>query len=786
MKSRLRLTHLVPIATLLAVGLMIQQPDQRLLAADPPAVPRAGSSVSAAPGNQSPSLADESQAFRAAVRRGDIDEVWRRSKANRLLVHGRDAKTGVTPIVEAIDQGDVGMVRLLLDMGAIVDGRNEDALLRAAAIVTSEYFCDGHGPLPRMEAFGRLFQGPDRGRQAAARGVLKEYRGLMALPPKAEAARLEILRLVIAAGGNVKGQVGGELTPPIFTAVMFSNYKAVEVLLEKGASANVALAGGTPLHVAATFGPVEVVKVLLAHQAEVNAANQSNGKRALHLAAAVGNTDIIRVLLEAGAKPDLVDFHGCSTLHLAVWSDDIFNLLLARGADPKLESSDGMTSLHMASQVGSRAVVERLLALGGEINARDAAGFTPLLCAAETGRRDIVKLLVERGADITIRNHKGRSAVYLAAGTDDPELLQLLLERRRADADSEDMDGVTPLMNAAGGGRMENVRRLIQAGGRVKGAPSRLGMTTLMFAAMGPRLLLESAEREGTAGRPGTAEDYLRIAELLIGRGGSVTAADAEGRTALHHAAMGGNEPMIRLLMAKGAGMEVKETRAGQTPLFHAVKGGDVKTVKTLVGLGAKVDVRDRDSSQPIHWAARDGRAELIKILIAHGASPTVAERHGGTPLHIAVMEGKTDTARVLLEHGASVLAVDQDKSTPLHLAAAKGFVELTRLLLAHGAPVNAPNSTGNTPLHFAAAARIQAEDLRAGVVSGHGAGFSGFVKAINQSNPDDRLAIITLLLEKGANRQAKDVSGATPLDFARKLGTPDVVRLIESGVPCD
>lgn len=109
----------------------------------------------------------------------------------------------------------------------------------------------------------------------------------------------------------------------------------------------------------------------------------------------------------------------------------------------------------------------------------------------------------------------------------------------------------------------------------------------------------------------------------------------------------------------------------------------------------------------PIHLAAAEGHTEIVALLLQKDVdieSRTFAD--GRTPLHSATAARSLGTVRLLLEHGAKADAVSSDNAvTPLHVAARTGHVEAVELLIRYGAVVNAKSHiTNETPLHLAVA----------------------------------------------------------------------------------
>jgi uncharacterized protein len=119
--------------------------------------------------------------------------------------------------------------------------------------------------------------------------------------------------------------------------------------------------GFTALHLAAFFGQLEVVAVLLEHGAAVDAqAGNPSHVQPLHSAAAGGHAAIAALLLERGADPDARQEGGFVPLHsAAARGDDVTaRLLLERGADRDARTDDGRRPIDLAAaHEGVRALL---------------------------------------------------------------------------------------------------------------------------------------------------------------------------------------------------------------------------------------------------------------------------------------------------------------------------------------------------------------------------------------------------------------------------------------------
>jgi hypothetical protein len=161
---------------------------------------------------------------------------------------------------------------------------------------------------------------------------------------------------------------------PLCVAMSRGRWEACKLLIEAGA--DVKTTNLTPyekdrrtiLHHAANVGPADLVELLIAHGADVNARTES-GATPLHDAARAGRNAAVKVLLAHGARIDAFDtqFGDMTPLTMAVqagWADTA-ELLLARGAKP------GRLSLNMAVEAGRKDITAMLPAAGADLGPVD-------------------------------------------------------------------------------------------------------------------------------------------------------------------------------------------------------------------------------------------------------------------------------------------------------------------------------------------------------------------------------------------------------------------------------
>ena len=121
------------------------------------------------------------------------------------------------------------------------------------------------------------------------------------------------------------------------------------------------------------------------------------------------------------------------------------------------------------------------------------------------------------------------------------------------------------------------------------------------------------------------------------------------GQSAVSYMAEGGSTLIVRLLLDKGVGIDVRNKKE-QTPLWLAVSNGHEAVVKLLLDRGAEVDVKDSNGQTPLQQAASNGHEAVVKLLLDKGAEVDVKDWFGQTPLQHAVSNGHEAVVQLLLE----------------------------------------------------------------------------------------------------------------------------------------
>ena len=239
--------------------------------------------------------------------------------------------------------------------------------------------------------------------------------------------------------------------------------------------------------------------------------------------------------------------HGKGAIHYAAeCKGSPLVLLLEHGADPNLRQYQGDTALSLAAQVGAVENIRILLSRGADVEARDCDGWTPLLDAMNHGQSEALQLLLDSGADLNATLDDGAGALHMAIENRQTEMFSLLL-KRGIKSNLPDHYGSTPLHFACRRALDRQVEQLIEQmielnhslddHSLIDGTPlyyvSRKGLDSII------RILLDH----------GAAIDKIGPGNLL---GSALMTACAEGHSTT-----------VKLLLSRGAAMEVEGSRFG-------------------------------------------------------------------------------------------------------------------------------------------------------------------------------------------------------------------------------
>ncbi|MER9334243.1 ankyrin repeat domain-containing protein [Mesorhizobium sp. M0293] len=152
-----------------------------------------------------------------------------------------------------------------------------------------------------------------------------------------------------------------------------------------------------------------------------------------------------------------------------------------------------------------------------------------------------------------------------------------------------------------------------------------------------------------------------------------------------------GDVAAVAFALDKGAAVDELD---GVTALYIACEGGNVELAKLLINRGADVNLPVSWQRTPLYAANKAGHAEIVKLLLDNGADPNQVAK-AQTPLHVAAENGCLQCVIHLVDAGAEVNALTSNGNPPIHLAKLSGHEDVVAYLRSHGAgrPALAPIS---------------------------------------------------------------------------------------------
>ena len=190
---------------------------------------------------------------------------------------------------------------------------------------------------------------------------------------------------------------------------------------------------------------------------------------------------------------------------------------------------------------------------------------------------------------------------------------------------------------------------------RDRGPPmGALLVASLLWA---PPLARPAAPSDSPVADAAQQGDLAAVRTLLRG-GADVNAAQGDGMTALHWAALDGHVEMAKVLIYAGANLESTTRLGGYTPLHLASMHAHAGVTAVLLEGGANAHALTTTGVRPLHLAAASGRPAALAALLERGADVNARESFAGrTPLMFAVASNALEAVRALLEAGADPVA---------------------------------------------------------------------------------------------------------------------------------
>ncbi|MBN1412400.1 MAG: ankyrin repeat domain-containing protein [Spirochaetales bacterium] len=622
----------------------------------------------------------------------------------------------------------------------------------------------------------------------------------------------------------------------LINSIVAGDYDKAGDLVSKGVDVNGRDRDGfSPMMCAVGNNDPAMMKMLLLKGASINE-RYENGNTLLVYAAKKAGGEVIRILLEAGADLKAVNSRGKNAQIIACekGNADGLDALLEKGADARTLDGYRNTLLMISIKNSRRKCTELILGGNPQVNHLNVSGESALSLACEKNDPVLVRNLIDAGADLYLRHngrkYRGKSILPIVRAMGNrpeiEELLSGLVDPSRLLPGPGDTERNVQLVSAVESNAFRDVENLVNRGADPGGTEE--GSEGLLLKALNngnermAELLWEVSPLTGEEIRRKNelveaainirshrfafrfmdyADDsktvLLRSIEYgwydcvkaLLGKRVDPDFESSEAVTPLILACSRGDVKTVSLLRKYGVSLN-RETSGGQTAIGRAIENHDKLMMEYLLDYGAHPDAESPSGRSALYEAASQGWADLAGRLLERSVNPDADCRAGGA-LMAAIGNGYYGIAAKLLKAGADPSrASGSEGKTPLMEASSLGCLSIVDLLLKSGAEVNTLDAHGNNALNYSFHASSSLKKRIAVLLIDRGAGIN-----VGEKLPGGREGttplmhaaasgwddVLSTLLDKGAEVDARDRYSGTALFYAARYGRLKCVKILLS-----
>ena len=638
-----------------------------------------------------------------------------------------------TPLIWAARSGHQDGVIMLLAILSFEDGSHQDADGRTALWHAAS---NGHGEvvdyllqhgldanLPDMEGRTPISGAAGRGHESVVEKLLVHNADAFMMDSHARTplwhasanGHFHTVAVLLKIGAYPHDRDGEHAASPIVIAAQNGHHQVVNILIEKSDMIWSEKEFSKLIDVAATNNHEAVVATLFNKLRELEGEGSLSSDDVWKWAIEKGMLTVLNMLVSdpGSLRRDVGGGRTVLTLAAERGQDKVVRSLLEReyARDLNLvaeQDAGGRLPLSLAAEHGHGSTVLVLMReFSADPRRADRGGQLPIFRAANSRHFGVVWLILDYGKIDPYDCHdcEGRSLLSIVAEFGDVSIIQHLISRFPDYLNRED-DGAkrTILSWAAGGGNIRIVDHLLRLDGpqvELETKDNADGRTPLFWAV-----------RNG----------HEECAQRLIDKGAAMAGCDGMGRTALHLAALSGNEAVVSLILTSPDIHASDLDKEGKTAL-QLVLGEETRQEAVIRRLAAK----DRIT---LHILAKCGTAGHVKTLKEASYNINVIDFRVGTPLHEAIRSSSEEDVKVLEElakSGADVNVRDYSSVSPLQLAIKLKKQAAAKILLRYGS--NVMGISASELRHALFGTEDRGGVLMVSEISGHSGGYEVTLK---------------------------------------------------------
>jgi len=403
-----------------------------------------------------------------------------------------------------------------------------------------------------------------------------------------------------------------------------------------------------------------------------------------------------------------------------------------------------------------------------DINAEDINAEYPMITAFSYDDLEIFEYLLKHGGDCNIKNCNGNSLLSLAIDkADGNDYIKRILNNNPTTIEEEYINGSDSFMKAINNDNIYIVVQLLQYG-----LSHNIDMNTIDRNGNTPLILSYRL-------------DYQTIFKFLV-KYLDINKPDANGNTILYYAILKEDMETLRYLISNGADVNYKN-KLGRSSLDHMILQG-YSYLDIVLDYSNKIllNVPNFQGESPlitlikINSYSKEEQEDVIERLIRGGSNVNFVDSIGNTPLVYAIQRKSLDITKLLIKNDADInYIIERTHQSILMYAIEIGELEIIKLLVEYGANINYRNSEDHSVLKKAATK--EKLEIFEYLVSYDINNFTSQV--INEIIANERLDLLTILVEHNFDVNMQDKNDDTPLIYSIKNRKPEITKyLITNG----